>query len=350
MGTYCHITCCGNGAYRRTFARLLHTASLKQLHILTFNLHNFMTKPWRSRQIASAVWNRIFRTLPVGFLLIGGAATVTAQVAVDGFMRGAGKTSASVSFSTESYDEYWQGTTLRSNPNLGTISTRSVGLYIAGGITDYIDLVVSLPYISAKPSAGTWSSQSGLQDLGVAAKVRPIQLEVSGGEFSAIAAGGITMPISDYIPDAPIAIGHYSTNFDSRVVLQYTADFGGFVTLQGGYIHRSNVDLDRGYTVAVPDAVDFIGKLGYYTGPFYVDAWMQRQNAQSGTNLGPTAPFPTNKQSYTKLGANAYYNIPWVENLGVSVGFGTILDGINVGKATRLSGGISYGLPTWGGM
>ncbi|MCC7437979.1 MAG: hypothetical protein IT211_05725 [Armatimonadetes bacterium] len=290
------------------------------------------------------------RLLLAATVLMAGVATTTAQVAVDGFMRGAGKTSASVSFSTESYDEYWQGTTLRSNPNLGTISTQSVGLYVAGGVTDYVDVVLSLPYITTKPSAGYWPQQSGLQDLGAAVKVRPLELEVPEGNLSVIAAGSITTPITKYVPDAPVAIGHYSTNFDSRLVLQYTADFGGFATLQGGYIHRSNVDLDRGYTVAVPDAVDVIGKVGYYTGPFYVDAWMQRQNAQSGTNLGPLASFPSNKQSYTKLGASAYYGLPWVENLGISVGFGTILDGINVGKATRISGGVSYGLPEWGGM
>ena len=306
--------------------------------------------PWDSKQLAFAFRNPTFRILLPALLLVAGVATTTAQVAVDGFMRGAGRTSASVSFSTESYDEYWQGTTLRSNPNLGTISTQSVGLYVSGGITDYVDVILSLPYISAQPSAGNWASQSGLQDLGAAVKVRPLHLEVPEGNLSVIAAGSITTPVGDYIPDAPVAIGHYSTNFDSRVVVNYNTTFGGFATLQGGYIHRSNVDVDRGYTVAVPDAVDFIGKLGYYTGPFYVDAWMQRQNAQSGTNLSPQAPFPTNKQSYTKIGATAYYSLPWVENLGVSVGFGTVLDGINVGKAMRISGGISYGLPEWGGM
>ncbi|MCE7934403.1 MAG: hypothetical protein DYG96_07395 [Chlorobi bacterium CHB2] len=288
--------------------------------------------------------------LLLGAFLLAGAGSATAQVAVDGFMRGAGKTSASAWFSTESYEEFWAGTTLKTEPNLGKISTTSYGLYVAGGITDYIDVVLSLPYVSAKPSAGTWSSQAGLQDFGAAVKVRPLQLEVPEGNLSVIAAGSITTPASDYIPDAPIAIGHYSTNFDSRVVVHYNTTFGGFATLQGGYIHRSNVDLDRGFTVAVPDAVDVIGKLGYYTGPLYVDAYLQRQNAQSGTNIGPTAPFPTNKQSFTKLGATVYYGLPWVENLGVSVGFGTILDGINIGKATRISGSLSYGLPEWGGM
>lgn len=306
--------------------------------------------PWCSGQKLSARRNPTFRFLLFALLVIAGFATATAQVAIDGFMRGAGKTSASVWFSTESYDEYWVGNTITSNPNLGTISTQSFGLYVAGGITDYLDVILSLPYVSTEPSAGFWSSQSGLQDLGAAVKVRPLQLEVPAGNLSVIAAGSITTPVGDYIPDAPIAIGHYSTNFDSRLVVHYNTTFGGFATLQGGYIHRSNVDLDRGYTVAVPDAVDFIGKLGYYTGPLYVDAWAQRQNAQSGTNIGPGVPFPTNKQSYTKIGASAYYGLPWVENLGVSVGFGTILDGTNIGKSTRISGGISYGLPEWGGM
>lgn len=281
----------------------------------------------------------------------------SAQGLVDGFMRGAGKTNASLSYSYESYDTYLVNKNETQNTALGTISTQSVSLFVSAGITDYLDVILALPYISAKASQGTLSPQSGFQDFSAYLKVRPLQLAVPEGTLSGIVAGGIGVPTTDYVGDFPVAIGHHSTNLDGRLVFQYTMDMGLFASVQGGYIHRSNVTLDhgsltedRGAEVAVPDAVDFVGKVGFFNEDFYVDAWINRQNAQSGTNIGPGVAFPSNAQSFTKIGLDAYYPLPFMKSLGVSVGFGTVVDGRNVGKATRISGGIAYGLPEWGGV
>jgi len=311
------------------------------------------TTGYRHRRIGPGC-RCVVAAILVGLLLPG---ISSAQGLVDGFMRGAGRTNVAVSYSYESYDTYLVNKSETQNTALGTISTQSVSLFVAGGITDYLDVVLGLPYISAKASEGTLSPQSGFQDFSAYLKARPLQLELPEAKLSGIVAGGIAVPVTDYVGDFPVAIGHHSTNLDGRLVVQYTMDMGLFAAVQGGYIHRSNVTLDhgsltedRGAEVAVPDAVDFIGKVGFFNEDFYVAGWINRQNAQSGTNIGPGVAFPSNAQSFTKIGLDAYYPLPFMKSLGVSLGFGTVVDGRNVGKATRFSGGIAYGLPEWGGV
>jgi hypothetical protein len=291
-------------------------------------------------------------------LALASPVTGFAQGLVDGFMRGEGKIDVALSYSNESYSQYFVGTTLAkhplsgetpdpSNPNLGKITTQSIGFYAAAGIMDDLDVIVALPYITAGPNKGYWATQSGLQDLSAAVKYRPLQLVAEGlGRLDLIASAGISIPVSNYINDAPIAIGHGSNNGDFRLLAHMTSELGLFATLQAGYIRRSNVDLDKGYEVSVPDAVDTWAKIGYASSFIYGDIWINRQNAQGGTDLGPPSnTFPSNGVSYTRIGANVYYPLTMlVDGLGISAGGAYTLAGRNVGKSTRFSFGLSYGV------
>lgn len=275
--------------------------------------------------------------------------TLSAQSMVDGFMRGKGNLNTAVSYSFESYDSYYIGDSIVSNPNLGTISTQSIGVYVAGGITDYLDVVVSLPYVSAKADQGYWSSQRGFQDLSIYVKGRALKKDFGTiGELSVMAAAGLSVPISDYIPNAPVAIGHHSTNFDGRLILQHRLPVGVFVMAQGGYIKKNNVTLDTEVEVSVPDAWDYVAKVGGTYKIFYADAWINIRDARSGTNIGQGVPFPSNAISYTRVGFNLYSGIPVIKNFGVSFSMGFTLSGENVGKATRYSGALIYNVPFFG--
>jgi hypothetical protein len=99
--------------------------------------------------------------------------------------------------------------------------------------------------------------------------------------------------------------------------------------------------------VAVPDVWDWSAKIGLGSKHFYVDAWLNRQIARSGTDIGPSVPFPGNAVSYTRVGYTLYAPIPKVSKLGVSFGMGFTLNGTNIGKATRYSVGLVYNLPSW---
>lgn len=272
--------------------------------------------------------------------------TLAAQSMVDGFMRGKGNLNTAGSYSYESYDSYYIGDSIVTNPNLGTISTKSVGLYLAGGITDYLDVIVSLPYVSVAPSQGYWSSQRGFQDLSIFAKIRALKKEIGSlGELSVMASGGLSFPVSDYIANSPVAIGHHSTNLDGRLIVQHRLPFGVFIMAQGGYIKKYNIKLDTEVEVSVPDAWDYVVKVGGTYKILYADAWINFREARSGTNIGQGVPFPTNAISYTRTGFNLYCSIPWIKSLGASFGTSFTLSGENIGKATRFSGALIYNVP-----
>lgn len=282
--------------------------------------------------------------LAAAFLLLSAGAS--AQGLVDGFMRGAGKLDVALSGSYESYSKFWKGTTLVEEPNLGSINTTSIGLYAAYGITDFLDVAVAAPFVSTSPNAGYWSDQSGVQDVSAALKLRALEAPIPGiGRVDLLAAAGIALPSHDYINDAPVAIGHYSQNGDLRLLAHYTSNFGVFATLQGGYIRRGNVELDKGYETTVPDAVDVWGKIGYATEDLYAAAWIQRQNAQGGTDIAPQNTFPSNGISFTRVGLDVAKPLSsLVKGLGVSAGGAYTLDGRNIGQSYRVSLGAYYSL------
>ncbi len=296
-------------------------------------------------------------TLALAILALLMAPSLSAQGLVDGFTHYQGETTVALSYSHESYKQYFVGTELAknlltgetpdpSNPNLGKITTQSVNLYASCGITDNFGVILALPYISASPDAGFWSTQSGLQDFSAAVSWRPFTLDVGDlGKVNLIASAGISVPVAKYVNDAPIAIGHGSTNTDARLLAHYTTSFGLFATVNAGYIHRSNVDLDKGFETAVPDAVDFAAKLGYAGPDYYGALWIHNQNAQSGTDIAPSAVFPSNAVSFMRVGVDLHVPLPFVvKGFGVALGGATTLSGRNVGKSTRFSFGLTYGV------
>ncbi len=289
------------------------------------------------------------------FLLLLSPFLASAQGMIDGFMRGEGKTVAALSFSTESYKDFYKNTTQVQEPNLGTISTRSVSIFAAVGITDNLDVLASLPYISTTSDQGYWQTQSAMQDVSFAVKWRPLQIKLPAiGTLSAIVAGGISLPTTNYVANAPVAIGHQFTAGDARLLVNFSTNFGLFASIQTGYTRRGDVELDRlnldgGMMTNVPDALDFSAKVGYGNSDFYLDAWLQSQSARGGTNIGDTdASFPSNGISFTRLGVTGYYPLKFIaEKLGISIAGATTLSGRNIGRSNRISIGAVYEFSLW---
>src|SRR6476659_6386299 len=65
------------------------------------------------------------------------------------------------------WDNYWEGTLKRENLNLGTVSTRMIGLMGNYGISKKVNILFNLPYVSTKASAGKLHGMKGLQDFGM---------------------------------------------------------------------------------------------------------------------------------------------------------------------------------------
>ncbi len=45
------------------------------------------------------------------------------------------------------WNEYWEGTRQRTNGNIGTVITQSANWYSDYGITDRVNVIVSVPYV-----------------------------------------------------------------------------------------------------------------------------------------------------------------------------------------------------------
>lgn len=282
--------------------------------------------------------------------------SVRAQGLIDGFMKGDRKASLAVSYAQESFDTYYRGTTPFRDPNLGTVTTQSVNLYGTYGLGYDMDLIVAAPYVRTEASAGHWPKQEGFQDISAALRWEAYDYKLGKARLSWLFSVGYSIPLQNYVIDAPVAIGHGSRNLDGRTMLHFKAG-AFFLTGQFGYIRRGPVALDRivnyydpsqanpnsGMKANVPDVTEAIVRTGFTTKHFYIDGWVQQQTPyNSGTDIGPGIPYPTNAIGFRRAGATLY--IPLVKKFGLNAGYSTTLSGQNIGNATRFSGGFVIGI------
>lgn len=300
-------------------------------------------------------------TFSIAFLLLSFwiVKPACSQGLIDGFMKGQRKASLALTASQEAFHTYYVGNRDVRNPNLGTISTQALNLYGSYGLGYDLDLIVNAPYIRAEAGAGYWQKQEGFQDISAALRWEAYDYNIGKARLSWLFALGYSLPLQNYVIDSPVAIGHGSRNLDGRTLLHLKVG-AFFLTGQYGYIRRSPVALDRivnyydpndvnnlnpssGSKVNVPDVTDLIVRSGFATKHFYIDGWWQQQTPYNqGTDIGPGIPFPTNAIGFTRAGATLY--VPLVKKFGLTAGYSTTLSGRNVGKATRVSGGLVIGI------
>jgi hypothetical protein len=268
---------------------------------------------------------------------------VSAQPIVDGFTKGKGNGSFVVSYSWERYDEFYFADTKRDAPPPygGQITTQSISLYGVLGLTDNIDVILNIPFISANGEGQAPPEQeaSGFQDASLFIKWRPLFIETGGGNLSFLGALGFATPLSDYSADAVLSIGNQATRADLRLMTHFVSNSGVFGELQAGYSLRSD---------DVPNATLLSAKLGYAAEKFYIDLWSETQISDSSApDIGQAlffsetdSPFSQTRVNYTQIGATVF--VPIVSSLGLSAGVGQYVSGRNVGLATRFSGGLVY--------
>src|SRR5450432_1363788 len=57
-------------------------------------------------------------------------------------------------YSRDAWDQYWEGGLKRSNGNIGSVSTRSITVTGAYGVTNRLTVLASLPYVWTEASQG----------------------------------------------------------------------------------------------------------------------------------------------------------------------------------------------------
>ncbi|MFN0037465.1 MAG: hypothetical protein ACKVUS_20585 [Saprospiraceae bacterium] len=279
--------------------------------------------------------------------------TAFGQSPNDGLMMPQGQLCILGQYSNSEWEDYWQGETKRSNLNLGTVTTQSAMLMANYGITKNLNAMIGVPYIWTDASVSYLQGESGLQDLSVFLKYQALEMAAAGGKFKVQATGGLSTPVSNYTGDfLPFSIGLHSKTASLRAILNYTADFGGYVTAQAGHTWRDHAHSDRDsylfdneliYSdeMPVPNVFDYSARLGFIKPRFQAEVWYDSFTGLSGDDIryneGPQA---TNKMAAGQAGVFAKYFV--IKRLGIQASVSQVLSGRNVGKALTWTVGATY--------
>ena len=257
-------------------------------------------------------------------------------------------------YTNDSWTNYWEGTFKRNNLNLGKVSTQMFGIMGNYGITDKLNVLFSVPYVTTKASAGTLTGLQGVQDLALMAKYLAIERKFDAkNKLSVYAIGRVSFPVTNYAADfLPLSIGLRSKTAGIRLLLdyQYTKFFA---SISGAYTYRYNIDIDRNsyYTtemhysneVEMPDAASANFRAGYRSKYWIAEAVVDNMNTLGGFDIRKNdMPFPSNKMNSTRVGANVKHTLKSVKGLEITGGAMYVVAGRNVGQSTTINAGIFY--------
>jgi hypothetical protein len=300
-----------------------------------------------------------FRITLLAFIILSSGIKTSAQTAQDGLMMGPGKFCNVLTYSHDKWDHYWEGKLRRENLNIGSVTTENVMYMGALGVIKDLNVLVGVPYIWTKSSAGTLQGRNGIQDLMLDLKWRPLRVQVPYGKFSIMAVAGFSTPLSNYAADfLPMSIGIHSTTGSLRGILHYQTTQGFFATVQGGYIRRSNIKIDRDsyYTdrqyntneVQVPDAINFSPRIGFTNSKIIAEVWYDNFYSLKGSDIRRNdMPFPANAMRSEKVGVYALYRFGFIPGFGVVGGASYTTYGRNVGQSTSFTAGLTYIFSAW---
>lgn len=252
-------------------------------------------------------------------------------------------------YGKSTWTEYWEGSLKRENFNIGTHTTQTVSLMPAIGLTNRVNLILNLPYVSTSTSAGNLLGQKGIQDLSGWLKVKVASYE----GLSLHGVAGASIPLTKYVPDfLPMSIGLGARTVSGRLIANYThPETGLYLNMHGSLIWRSNIKVDRdsyqadgrvynSHEVKVPHGSDAAVRIGVLRKTWQLEAFGERMANLSGDNIRRNdMPFPTNNMQATTVG---FYGKFQPKNIGVNARYGKVIDGLNMGLSTSYSVGILY--------
>jgi hypothetical protein len=311
---------------------------------------------WRHAARAPRALAWLARLL-VATLFVGVRAS-HAQTLEDAEMLRSREIHATVMYGQDSWNEYWEGTRMRENGNIGTVTTSSVTTSVGYGVSSRLTVIASLPYVWTEASQGVLHGMKGRQDLTVMAKYRVLNPLIGGrARLKVLAVAGAGIPTSDYTPDfLPLSIGTQSRSVLARGAMHLQDRTGWFVDGYGERVWRSNVELDRDsyYTdgnlfetneVSMPDVAKYRGTLGWQRGAWCIPVGVTMQRTLGGGDIRrQDMPFVSNRMNHTTGHVEVMYFLPGVSGLRLDLGVARTIDGRNVGRSTMIMTGLTYAL------
>lgn len=280
-----------------------------------------------------------------------------AQTDIDAIMMAKNNFCVGGTYSHSSWKNYWEGTMKRDNENLGTVSTNMYALMGNYGITDKLNFIFGIPYITTKASAGTLHGSKGIQDFSAWLKWMPIEKKLTPNSvFSLYGLAGFSTPASNYQADyLPLSLGLHSTTASARLMVDYqNHDF--FATASGTYQYRNNITIDRTayYTtqmhltnkVDLPDMASYNIRTGIRTFRMIAEVFFQQNITLGGFDIRRNdMPFPSNRMNASIGGLHFKYTFKKLPALSLEAGGSYVLHGRNVGQATEFNGSVFYIIP-----
>lgn len=276
-----------------------------------------------------------------------------AQTDMDALMMAKNNFCTGLMYGNSSWKNYWEGTLKRDNLNLGTVSSNMIGIMGNYGVSDNLNLLFSVPYISNKASAGTLIKRQGIQDLTLTVKWMPIETTIGKADFALYALGSYSTPLTNYVKDyLPLSIGLGSNTTMGRIMADYQLG-NFFTTASAAFFTRSNVTIDRiayyttrmHYTnqVEMPTMSNFNFRTGYRSGKGYAEAIVDIMQTNGGFDMTRNnMPFLSNQMNASRIGLGFKYNFGKVEGLSAVGNAMYTIAGRNMGQATSISAGVFY--------
>lgn len=257
------------------------------------------------------------------FFLLLTSCLVFSQGKIDGFYQGQGNTTIVVGGGFEDSNEYLAGKDKTGFER----DTYYISLFTSYGITDNLDINVSLPYIES-------GKNKNFQDISIALKHRFFKKLYANGVLELSGSAGFSTPVSNYKIGGLFDIGQQATILESRIMSHYKVNSGWFATLQSGFSYKLE---------EVPNSVPLTLKAGRAKKNIYYDIYYDAQFAMGGIDYLGT-PRPQNFRelgvTYHKVGTTIF--APILGNFGAYGTFSYIIGGRNIFLGPIYGVGLSY--------
>ena len=298
-----------------------------------------------------------FRFLGLLCASLGIITIAHAQTPLDGLMMPKGEICIALQYDQVTWDRYWEGSTIRLNQNIGTF-TKQMGMpMIVGGITDKVNVILSLPYVKTAASAGQLTGVQGIQDLGISVKALFLEKPIGKGKLTGFSNLSYSTPASNYLSDyMPFSLGFGANELGIRAIGKYELDKGLYFRASYAYLHRGATEAERDFYYAdqayytakmdVPNAFQGQLTLGSWLFNYRlrVEASLNTIRSTSGDDIRVySMPQPTNKVNFDRVeGFAQYYFKSGGKGFGLIASYQQAISGRNMGQFSGYGLGITY--------
>ncbi|HEX6224911.1 MAG TPA: transporter [Chryseolinea sp.] len=291
--------------------------------------------------------------------VLTGVGVAQAQTPLDAIMMKQKESCFALTYDYGSFDEYWEGTVLRTNETIAEVTRITVTPMIAIGLHDKLNFYISVPYVkseSGEPNGGLLQGAEGFQDLNLSLKYEILNKELWKGKLAVLASGGYATPITNYLSDyRPYSLGNGTNEWSIRGIVQYKMEMGLYARIAGGHLFRGETEVERDYYynngsyyttwMDVPNAWEYNAAIGMWLldNKLKLEVNCYGLHSTSGDDIRKyNAAQPTNKVVFDQLGFSGQYFIKPVKGLGVLAYYSQMFNGRNMGKFTNFGAGLTY--------